>query len=85
MTDDRILYDTFRQFGMFLANMFVNWRVSHTNRPLGPIVSLVRRSVNFDVRPNNTMTQYAFIGFSNAQDAQNAILTAEVTLDNRKL
>lgn len=52
---------------------------------LGPIVSLVRRSVNFDVRPNSTMTQYAFIGFSNVQDAQNAILTGEVTLDNRKL
>lgn len=58
---------------------------SGTKSPLGPIVSLVRRSVNFDVRPNSTMTQYAFIGFSNVQDAQNAILTGEVTLDNRKL
>lgn len=57
----------------------------HTKSLIGPIVSLVRRSVNFDVRPNSTMTQYAFIGFSNAQDAQNAILAGEVTLDNRKL
>lgn len=56
-----------------------------TKSLLGPIVSLVRRSVNFDVRPNSTVTQYAFIGFSNVQDAQNAILTGEVTLDNRKL
>ncbi|KAH0606140.1 uncharacterized protein H6S33_003801 [Morchella sextelata] len=65
LTDDRILFDTFRQFGS--------------------IVSLVRRSVNYDARSNDSMTQYAFIGFSNPQDAQDAVQKGEITLGDRKL
>ncbi|KAL7270634.1 hypothetical protein RUND412_006652 [Rhizina undulata] len=63
--EDRLLFDTFRQFGT--------------------IVNVVRRPVDFEVKPHGSGQQYAFIRYQSAQDAQNAIRVGEINLDGRKL